>query len=422
MCDLIIKGGKPLSGEITVQGSKNAALPIIAASLLCDGISKLEGCPKISDVYHMEMILRKLGAITWWDKNTLYIDSCKVDGFEILEEYTKKMRSSFILLGVLLARNKKGIIGYPGGCVIGERPIDLHLKVLRKLGADIIEKSGMIYAKTEELKGTEIVFEKVSVGATEQGILASVMAKGKTILKNCSMEPEIIYLCKYLKSMGGIITGEGTPCIQIEGTSLKSGGKIKIPPDRIVAGTYICAAAATRGKITIRNAPMQEMEAFLKVYRKMGGQYEVHSGKLCVDSSQINQAVKDIETEKYPGFPTDMQSLIIAVLITISGDSHVQERIFEARYEAAKEMKKFGADVKIEGKDAWICGKENLHGAQILAKELRGAAALVIAALAVPEETRFTGYSYIERGYENLYEDLKKLGANIKKNTGTAKI
>ena len=280
-----ITGGKPLQGTISIQGSKNSALPMMAASLLHRGVSVLKGCPAIADVYCMEDILRSLGALTWWEKNTLYLDCSRADGTEVSGDSTGKMRSSVILLGALLARNKKGSMGYPGGCVIGKRPVDQHLYVLRCLGACVQEKENSLEAEAGCLKGAEIVFGKISVGATEQGILAAVLAEGHTVLRNCAREPEIVWLCRYLRSMGAEIQGEGTHCIRITGVKELKAGNMQIPPDRIVAGTYLCAAAATRGKITISNPPEGELDAFLEVYGKMGGQYNRRSGKLIADGS-----------------------------------------------------------------------------------------------------------------------------------------
>ena len=351
-----ITGGKPLQGTISIQGSKNSALPMMAASLLHRGVSVLKGCPAIADVYCMEDILRSLGALTWWEKNTLYLDCSRADGTEVSGDSTGKMRSSVILLGALLARNKKGSMGYPGGCVIGKRPVDQHLYVLRCLGAWVEEKENSLEAEAGCLKGAEIVFGKISVGATEQGILAAVLAEGHTVLRNCAREPEIVWLCRYLRSMGAEIQGEGTHCIRITGVKELKAGNMQIPPDRIVAGTYLCAAAATRGKITISNPPEGEMDAFLEVYGKMGGQYNRRSGKLIADGSGTAFPVPFLETDTYPGFPTDLQSPLMAVLTTIPGKSRIRENIFENRFRIAEELNKMGASVAVSGREASIQG------------------------------------------------------------------
>ena len=394
-----ITGGKPLQGTISIQGSKNSALPMMAASLLHRGVSVLKGCPAIADVYCMEDILRSLGALTWWKKNTLYLDCSRADGTEVSGDSTGKMRSSVILLGALLARNKKGSMGYPGGCVIGKRPVDQHLYVLRCLGAWVEEKENSLEAEAGCLKGAEIVFGK---------------------FRNCAREPEIVWLCRYLRSMGAEIQGEGTHCIRITGVKELKAGNMQIPPDRIVAGTYLCAAAATRGKITISNPPEGEMDAFLEVYGKMGGQYNRRSGKLIADGSGTAFPVPFLETDTYPGFPTDLQSPLMAVLTTIPGKSRIRENIFENRFRIAEELNKMGASVAVSGREASIQGGTCLRGCTVRARELRGGAALLVAALAAQGETVIEGCSFIYRGYEHICEDLASLGEQIEEDTGTA--
>ena len=413
-----ITGGKPLQGTISIQGSKNSALPMMAASLLHRGVSVLKGCPAIADVYCMEDILRSLGALTWWEKNTLYLDCSRADGTEVSGNSTGKMRSSVILLGALLARNKKGSMGYPGGCVIGKRPVDQHLYVLRCLGAWVEEKENSLEAEAGCLKGAEIVFGKISVGATEQGILAAVLAEGHTVLRNCAREPEIVWLCRFLNAMGAKIEGAGEDCICIEGTEKLCGTKMQIPADRIVTGTYLCAAAATRGHIVIENAPEGELDTFLQVYRKMGGQYEWNSGKLIADGSRVCFSLPFLETEVYPGFPTDLQSPLLAVLATVPGKSIIKENIFENRFKVCRELRKMGADIRVDGNTAIVCGGK-LHGNCVYAEELRGGAALLVAALAAEGSSVIRDCSFIRRGYEDIGGDLKKLGGLITEDTGT---
>lgn len=419
MDDIRIVGGRPLHGTVSIQGSKNAALPMMAASLLHRGVSVLKGCPRIADVFCMEEILQELGAQTWWEDHDLYMDCTQADKTTISGVYAGKMRSSVILLGAMLGRNKKGCLGYPGGCVIGERPIDLHLFVLRELGAEIEEGNSVISASCAALEGGDISFSRKSVGATEQGILAAVLARGETCLRNCAREPEIQWLCRYLRSMGARIEGDGSDCIRIRGVEGLASGNMQVPPDRIVAGTYLCAAAATRGKITLLNPPEGELDAFLEVYRKIGGQYKVKSGKLIADGSGIYSPVPFLETEVYPGFPTDLQSPLMAVLITIPGESYIREKIFEDRYKAALEMVRMGAHIRIRGTDASVSGGYPLRGCTVEAEELRGGAALVLAALAADGVSYVRGYKYIRRGYEHICEDLNALGGIVEKDTGT---
>lgn len=403
---ICIAGGKPLDGTVSIQGSKNAALPMMAASLLHKGVSVLKGCPRIADVFCMEEIMRELGAVTWWEDHDLYMDCTNADKTEISAAYTGKMRSSVILLAVMLSRNKKGCLGYPGGCVIGKRPIDLHLFALRQLNAKVEEEPERITASCSKLKGRTIEFPKRSVGATQQAILAGVMADGETELLNCACEPEIRWLCRYLKTMGALIRGEGSSLIHITGVKELSGGCMKVPPDRIVAGTCICAAAITRGRMILENPPEGELDAFLEVYGKMGGQYEGKSGKLIVNGKGIRYPVPFLKTEVYPGFPTDLQSPMMAVLATVPGQSRIREEIFESRFKTAGELVRMGAHIRVEGREAVIDGGYPLKGCTVRAQELRGGAALVLAGMAAEGVTRVEGYSYIRRGYEHLCEDL----------------
>lgn len=412
---IFIEGGHQLKGNVQIQGSKNAALPMMAASLLHRGISVLKGCPRIADVFCMEEILQKLGAVTWWEDHDLYLDCTAADKAEVPFSFTGKMRSSVILLGALLARNGKGSLGYPGGCVIGKRPIDMHLLVLRSLGAKIMEEDGKLMALCEKLKGAEVSFPKRSVGATQQGILSAVLAHGETILENCACEPEISWLCRYLRSMGAKITGDGTGQICIQGVKSLEGGKIQVPPDRIVAGTYICAAAVTRSEITLIGSLEGELLSFLEVYRKMGGQYQGNSGKLLVNGKNVHSPIDFLETGVYPGFPTDLQSPVMAVLATVKGVSRIREAIFEDRYKAAPELVRMGADIRIQGKDALIHGGRPLFGTFVRAQELRGGAALMLAALAADGTTVLEGYSFVQRGYEHICQDLNQLGAVVKR-------
>ena len=419
MADISIRGGKPLKGCVCIHGSKNAALPMMAASFLYKGISVLKGCPAIADVFCMEEILKQLGAVTWWENQDLYMDCTYVEKTEIRKEYTGQMRSSVILLGVLLARCREGKLGYPGGCVIGKRPVDYHLAVLRGLGAQIIEQEDGIIVGARKLIGSEIRIPRRSVGATEQGILASVLAEGESVFRNCAREPEIVWLCRYLRGMGADIEGEGGDCIRIRGVKELRAGHMVVPPDRIVAGTYMCAAAITRGKIVLERVPCEELAAFLQVYRKIGGQYYRKSGKLIVDGSGTDVPLPILKTGVYPGFPTDLQSPMMAVLTTVSGKSHIREEIFEQRYKVAAELNRMGASIEVQGADAVIAGGFPLHGCEVNACELRGGAALILAALAAEGETSLRGYAFVRRGYAHICEDLCTLGADITNNTGT---
>ena len=417
--EIHVIGGNCLKGSITVQGSKNTVLPIMAASLLQREICVLRGCPRILDVCYMEEILHILGVVTWWKGHDLYLDCSKVCGMEIASEYTGRMRCSVILLGALLGRNQRGVIGYPGGCVIGKRPIDLHLYALKSMGAIISEKNGKIQADCKKLKGQELNFPDRSVGATEQALLAAVLAEGETVLRNCAREPEITWLCRFLQKMGARIWHEKEGCIRVQGVTSLHGTEMLIPADRIVTGTYLCAAAASRGSVTVENAPEGEMEAFLEVYRKMGGQCRRVGGKLIVNGKNTGFPLELLETEVYPGFPTDLQSPAMAVLATIPGVSRIREKIFEDRYKTASWLCKMGAQIQIRDGVAVIYGGQPLTGCTVEAEELRGGAALVIAALAAQGITRIRGCCFIERGYEHICEDLTALGGLLIKDRGT---
>ena len=411
-----IEGGRRLSGCVRIQGSKNAVLPMMAASLLQRGTVVLRRCPRIDDVRCMEDILRYTGARTWWQGDDLFLDCRDIVTGKIPGAYADKMRSSVFLLGSLLPRLGAASVSYPGGCTIGLRPVDLHLKLLRSLGAELTEHSGGISARAGRLKGCRHRFSRVSVGATENGILAAVLAEGETVLENCAREPEIFHLCRFLQKMGASIRGEGSARLCIQGRKELRPAEMEVPADRIVAGTYLLAGAATRGKVGLSGAPAEEMEALLAVYRKMGGQYEVKSGTLFTDSSRVGKTPVEISTGCYPGFPTDLQSPLAAVCATIPGCSRIRETIFEDRYQAALEMKKLGAHVLVREGDLLIRGG-GLHGGRVTAGDLRGGAALILAGLAAVGITEIEPSRFVERGYEHIETDLTALGAGIRRET-----
>lgn len=418
MSELWIEGGKPLRGRVWVQGSKNAALPCMAAACLTEEICVLKGCPKISDIYMMEKILNSLGAVTLWKDGDLYLDGSGIRKQAIPASYASSMRSSIVLLGPLLGRNHCAEIMQPGGCAIGERPVDLHLELVRKMGGEIKLSEGLIQAEADTLKACVYSFPKVSVGATEQGILLAVSAEGETVLKRCAKEPEIVCLCQFLKNMGADIRGEGTEEIHIHGRKQLSGAGIQIPADRIVAGTYLCACAATRGEIVLEHAPIDQMDAVLRLCRKIGGQFEIKSGKLIADCHSAQKSFGYLETKVYPGFPTDLQSPVMALASFLDGNSRIYESVFENRFRVADELRSMGAEIIVYGREAEITGNRRLKGCEVTAGELRGGAALVIAALAAEGLTRVKGYSFIQRGYENICRDVTALGGRIWESTG----
>lgn len=386
---------------------------MMAAALLHDGISVLHGCPKIADVLCMIQILGSLGAVAWWEGHSLYLDCRNITGVEVQESYAREMRSSVILLGALLGRKREARIGYPGGCVIGKRPINLHLDILKRMGAVIREEGDQIHASCTGMAGCHIYLPMSSVGATEQGILAAVLAEGTTYLHHCAMEPEIFWMQEFLRGMGADIAGAGTDTICVCGVKRLRDSHFWIPPDRIVAGTYLCAGAITRGRLVLENCPIGELKAFLQVYGKMGGQFQYNSGTLLADSRSLFSPIPYLETAVYPGFPTDLQSPLLAVLAMAKGESLLRENIFEDRYKAVEQLNRMGADITVQGRDAYVMGVSGLHGCEVLAEELRGGAALVLAGLAAEGETIVKGCQFIQRGYESICEDFTALGGRI---------
>ena len=415
MGEIIIEGGRPLSGSVKIQGSKNAALPMMAAALLHDGEVILHNCPRIADVFSMERILKSLGAETGWEDHTLRISCRNVQDTLIDGETARSMRSSVILMGSMLGRTGRICIASPGGCTIGRRPVDLHLKAFEAMGARVNQEGGMLCAVSSgRLEGTRVEFPISSVGATENGILAAVGARGTTYLENCALEPEIYHLCRLLQAMGAEIGGVGTRSLRIRGVGALRNAEYQVPPDRIVAGTYLYAAAATRGNVTLENPPLGEIASIIEVYEKMGGQWEINGGKLVADASGVGRMVAFTKTQCYPGFPTDMQSMLMAVLLTIPGQGRIREEIFEDRFKAAEEFRKLGARIRVEGRDAWIEGGYPLTGTQVLARDLRGGAALAAAGLAAQGTTVIRDAGFVERGYEAIDKDLEALGARIR--------
>ena len=410
-----ITGGTPLHGSITLQGSKNAALPLMAASILHPGRTTLHHVPAIRDVDVMIEILENIGCTVQKDNGTLIIDAAKAEHFEVAASLGERMRSTIILLGSMLGRAGRAKMPFPGGCIIGMRPIDIHITSLGKMGAVFEEKDGMLCAETDGLCGTRIHLRFPSVGATENVILAAVYARGRTRIENCAKEPEIAELCRFLREKGAKIEGEGTSCILVEGVSQLRDSTYTLMPDRIVAGTYLFAAAATRGEICLEGMRPSDMESVLDVLGRMGAVYENREDGFYLDGRKAINPLPVVCTETYPGFPTDLQSQLLATLCVARGRSVIRECIFEERFRIAPWLNRMGADVTTDGREAVIEGKAHLSGQMVKAQELRGGAALVIAALMAQGITRVYGSAFIERGYEDLAGDLRKLGAVISK-------
>ena len=408
----IIEGGNKLEGTTYVSGSKNASLPIIAATLLNGGINKLYNVPNIHDTKMMFKILETLGCKIKKNNGKIIIDSRNINNYEIPEHLMREMRSSVIIAGALLSRKKKVIFTYPGGCDIGSRPIDLHIKSFEKLGINVKEEFGDIKCEVDEIAGTDIHLDFPSVGATENIMLASVMAKGTTNIYNAAMEPEIVDLQNALNSMGAKITGAGTNNIVIKGVEKLKDLSYNIIPDRIEAGTLLCATAITGGNIRLQKVIPEHIKTLLNKLEEMGCVIKVDKNEIILNAPKKLKAV-DIKTLPYPGFPTDLQSILGAILTVAKGTSIIIENIFENRYKYLNELTKMGAKATTEGRTAVIKGVRRLNKANVRATDLRGGAAMVIAALNAKGRTCIENIEYILRGYENLDEKLKSLGANI---------
>jgi UDP-N-acetylglucosamine 1-carboxyvinyltransferase len=419
MSSIEVIGGEQLKGEVRIQGSKNAALPVIAATILNKGISVLRNCPKILDVFHMVKILEELGCDTSWDDNSLIVDSSRADVTHVSEESVRKMRSSILYLGAVLGRFHEVTIAYPGGCSIGERPIDYHLNAIKKLNVNqdfTDENKSVIHCHTDKIIGNDIFLEFPSVGATQNIILTAIYAEGTTRIYNAAREPEVVELCNYLIEAGARICGKSTAFIEIEGVKKLHDVEYTLPSDRIVAGTYMSAVAVTGGNVALTNVPVRHMESTIRILRKTGCKIEPDNEIVKVTANNRPNAISLIRTQPYPGFPTDMQSQLMSVLCKADGNSIIHEQIFEYRYHNVNELRKMGAEIEVEAETnkAFITGVKQLHGALVQAHDLRGGAALVIAGLAAEGLTAVTEAISIERGYEDICRDFAAMGAKIR--------
>ena len=412
MSRFIIQGGKKLEGEIEISGSKNAALPIIAATVLNAGTTTLYNVPDIQDVNTMFEILKKIGATIKRKNNKIIINTSKIHTYEIPDDLMRQMRSSVILAGALLGKYHKARFSCPGGCDIGSRPIDLHLKGFEKLGVNIKEEYGEIYCDAEKIIGTQIHLDFPSVGATENIILTSCLGEGTTVITNAAREPEIEDMIKYLNKMGAKINGAGTDKVEIVGVKKLSEISYNIMPDRIETGTYLVAGAITNGNIKLLNVNSKHIEPILNKLDEVNCKLNISNNEIEIIAPKRVKAV-DIKTMPYPGFPTDMQSIFGALLITAKGTSVITENIFESRYKYTQELIRMGAKINVEGRTAIIKGTKRIQGANVIATDLRGGASLVIAGLYAKGVTQVDNIHYILRGYEKMDEKLKKIGAKI---------
>jgi UDP-N-acetylglucosamine 1-carboxyvinyltransferase len=414
MDKIIIKGGERLIGEVGVSGSKNAALPMFAASLLAEGVTCLNNVPNLRDVQTIGKVLRNLGVGVSKDGETYRIDATAVTNHEAPYDLVKTMRASILVLGPLLARIRKATVSLPGGCAIGARPINLHLMGLEALGAKIDLQHGYVQAKTEGLKGATITFDIPTVTGTENLMMAGTLAKGKTTLYNAAIEPEVVDLANALNHMGARIKGMGTSIIEIEGVKSLHAGEHSIAPDRIEAGTLMIAAGLTRGNIKILRCPLHQMEAVVRKLRETGMEIEEQGDRVNVIGNRKIRSV-DVKTSPYPGFPTDMQAQFMVLMSLARGLSVISETIFENRFIHVSELRRMGADIRIQGNSALIQGKDHLGGAPVMATDLRASASLVLAGLAADGITEVSRVYHLDRGYEGLDKKLAQLGANIKR-------
>lgn len=412
MSSYVIEGGKKLEGEVKISGSKNSSLPIIAATILNGGISKLYNVPKIHDTQMMFEILKELGCEVKKSSNKVVIDSSKLKKHEISENLMREMRSSVILAGALIGKVHKAVFSYPGGCDIGTRPIDLHLKGFEKLGIKINENYGNISCTCDRIESAKIDLDFPSVGATENIILASCLAEGITIISNAAMEPEIIDLQNFLNKMGAKISGAGTNVIEIKGVKKLKDVSYNIMPDRIEAGTYLCAGAITGGNIKIIDIVPEHIIPAITKLEEAGCTIDIGEDSVELKAPKRLKPI-DIKTMPYPGFPTDMQSVFTAITTTAKGTSIIVENIFENRYKFVQELVRMGAKTTIEGRTAVVKGVRKLHGANVKATDLRGGAAIVIGGLAAKGKTTVDEIKYILRGYEDFDKKLRNLGAKI---------
>ncbi|KAA0548577.1 UDP-N-acetylglucosamine 1-carboxyvinyltransferase [Bacillus sp. BGMRC 2118] len=413
---IIVRGGRQLNGSVKVEGAKNAVLPVIAASILAsEGKSVITDVPALSDVYTINEVLRQLNADVVFENGEIFVDASAELKTEAPFEYVSKMRASVLVMGSLLARNGKARVALPGGCAIGSRPIDQHLKGFEAMGAKVKVGNGYIEAEVDgPLHGAKIYFDFPSVGATENVMMAATLAKGTTILENCAKEPEIVDLANYLNKMGAKVRGAGTGTIRIEGVDQLRGVKHAVIPDRVEAGTFMVAAAITGGNVFVQGAVLEHLSALVAKLEEMGVTIIEENDGLRVIGPEKLKAI-DLKTMPHPGFPTDMQSQMMALLLKASGTSMITETVFENRFMHVEEFRRMNGQIKIEGRSVIIDGPGNLQGAEVSATDLRAGAALIIAGLVADGYTRVGELKHLDRGYVNFHGKLAGLGADIER-------
>jgi len=410
-----IRGGTPLQGRIPISGAKNAALPILAATLLTDKVSTLLNVPHLNDITTMVELLGALGADVAMDESmALKVSAAQLNNQRAPYALVKTMRASILVMGPLLARFGKAEVSFPGGCAIGSRPVDLHLKGFEAMGAHIDVRDGYIVATTDNgLKGCDFTFDTVTVGGTENLLMAAVLAEGRSVLRNAAREPEITDLVAFLRGMGADIEGDDTSTLVINGVSQLGASHYSVMPDRIEAGTFLVAAAATRGCITVENASAEHLGIVLEKLRDAGVHIVVEGDSITADMTEGQLTAVDLTTAPYPGFPTDMQAQFTAMNVVAEGVGRITETIFENRLMQAHEMSRMGANITVDGHSVIIRGKSSIDGAPVMASDLRASASLVIAGLAAKGETHVDRIYHIDRGYERIEEKLQAVGADI---------
>lgn len=415
---IIVRGGKRLSGSVKVEGAKNAVLPVIAASLLAsDGKSVIRDVPTLSDVYTINEVLRYLNADVEFKNNEITVDASRELKDEAPFEYVRKMRASVLVMGSLLARNGRARVALPGGCAIGSRPIDQHLKGFEAMGAKVKVGNGFIEAEVEDrLQGAKIYLDFPSVGATENIMMAATLARGTTTIENCAKEPEIVDLANFLNKMGAKVRGAGTGTIRIEGVDILFGADHTMIPDRIEAGTFMVAAAITGGNVLVKGAVPEHLTSLIAKMEEMGVIIEEENDGVRVIGPDELKAV-DIKTMPHPGFPTDMQAQMMALLLHAKGTSMITETVFENRFMHVEEFRRMNADIKIEGRSVIMNGPSNLQGAEVSATDLRAAAALILSGLVADGMTRVTELKHLDRGYVDFHQKLASIGADIERIT-----
>lgn len=411
---ITVEGGHRLRGELTVQGAKNSVLPVLAACVLSEDVCVIRRCPRLEDVEASAAILRYLGCRVCWQGEDLSVDSSTLNRWDVPDSLMRRMRSSVIFLGAILARCGRAELSYPGGCELGPRPIDLHLGALRCLGASIDESCGALKCRGQRLRGAEIVLSLPSVGATENAMLAACGAAGTTVIGNAAREPEIVDLQRFLRAMGAEVRGAGTSTITVEGGRRLHGCIHRCIGDRIAAATYLCAAAAAGGDICLRGVDYRHLSTVIAALQQAGCRISSRDRTIRLSSDGRLRGVCPVRTSPYPGFPTDAQAVLMAALVRAEGTTMFVENVFQNRYRHAAELARMGADIRLEGRVAVVCGVETLSGARVHTTDLRGGAALVLAGLQAEGTTQVEQIHHIKRGYADLTGDLARLGAHIR--------